>query len=145
MSSIRDQILTAIVTALNGAGKPAGVTVRRFSMAKIEPDQQPLVEVYPGKDIAQDAPKGRPVVMRTLAVILDVYAIGDPVDQEIDPVLCWVTEALNADRSLGGLALDLREKSAEWDGEMAAMGQGLCKVIVEVEYHHNRNNQESRT
>lgn len=145
MSSIRDQIVTAIVAALEGHNKPSNLTVRRFSLAKIEPEHQPLIEVYPGKDNVQDAPKGRPVVMRTLSVMLDVYAIGDAVDQVIDPILCWVTASLNADRSLGGLALDLRERSAEWDGEMAAMGQGLCKVVIDVEYHHNRINQESKT
>ena len=142
MSSIRDQILTAVVAKLNGAGKPAGVNVRRFSLAKIEPSQLPMIEAYPGSDVVKDTSKGRQSLMRTLGLILDVYAMGDPVDQALDEAVCWITTALQADQSLGGLVMDVRERSAEWDAEMAAQGTGLCKVLVEIDYIHNRLNQE---
>ena len=142
MSSIRDQIITAVLAKLNGAGKPAGVNVRRFSLAKIEPSQLPMIEAYPGTDVVKDQSKGRQSLIRTLGLILDVYGMGDPVDQSLDEAICWITEALQADQSLGGLTLEVREKSAEWDAEMAAQGTGLCKVLVEIDYIHNRLNQE---
>jgi hypothetical protein len=142
MSSIRNQIIDAVALVLNGANKPAGVNVRRFSLAKIEPSHLPLIEVYPGSDVVKDQSKGRQSLIRTLGLILDVYGMGDPVDVALDEAVCWITTALQADQSLGGLCLDIREKSAEWDAEMAAQGTGLCKVLVEIDYIHNRLNQE---
>lgn len=144
MSSIRDQIIAEVVSRLNGAGKPAGVTVRRYSLAKIEPSQLPLIEVYPHQDVLkQPTAKGRQAVFRTLALMCDVYGQGDPLDQSIDAALCWITAALQADQSLGGLVQDVRDGQAEWDSEQAAMGTGLCKFIVEIDYIHTRNNQET--
>jgi len=143
MSTIRDQIVAAVFAALNGPDKPAGINVRRFSLTRIEPDQMPMIEVYPHKDVAIET---KPMaVRRTLTVGFDVYAAGELVDQEIDPALAWITSALQAaPRSLGGLATDIREGQAEWDGEAALSGIGLCKAYVEIDYIHNRTNQETK-
>lgn len=142
MSSIRDQIVATVVSILDGAGKPDGVNVRRFSLAKIPPEHMPMVEVAPGKDVAIETKAG--AVRRKLLVRFDVYGAGELVDQELDPALCWITAALQADRSLGGLSTDIVDGEVEWDAEAAAQGIGLARVIVEIEYTHTRTSQEIR-
>jgi hypothetical protein len=104
----------------------------------------PMIEVYPSKDIPIETKPNS--VRRTLKVGFDVYANGELVDQEIDPALAWITAALQAaPRTLGGLATDIRDGEAEWDGEAALSGIGLCKAFVEIDYTHHRTNQETAT
>jgi hypothetical protein len=148
MSSIRDQIVQAVVDALNNTpGKPAEIVAMRYALSKIDfsanPTQKPLI-VHPSKDIPEPTKKGFPVIKRTLVLRIDAYSVGEPIDQNLDPSLCWVTSVIGASGFLGGLVLDVREGNCEWDEEMALEGMGLCKIVVEIDYNHNRNNQEMK-
>lgn len=148
MSSIRDQIVQEIVGRLNGtAGKPANVVAIRYSLSRIDfvanPTQKPLV-VFPLKDSVQPPKKGQPLLMRTAQIRIDAFSIGEPIDQELDASVCWTTAVMGADPSLGGLCLDVRPVSEEWDEESATQGIGLCKTVWEIDYIHNRTNQETK-
>lgn len=148
MSSIRDQIVQQVVDCLNNTpGKPADVVAMRYTLSRLDfvanPSQKPLI-VHPGKDVPHEAKKGFPVLMRTLALRIDAYSVGEPIDQGLDASLCWITSAIAANTNLGGLVLDVREGPAEWDEEMALEGVGLCKVTFEFDYTHHRNNQETK-
>lgn len=149
MSSIRDQIVAEIVDRLNTtAGKPAAISAIRYSLSKIDlagnPTQRPLV-VFPLKDLAQPAKKGQPLIMRTAQIRIDAFSVGEPIDQQLDEQICWTTTVMSADPSLGGLCLDIRSVSEEWDEEAAVVqGYGLARTLWEVDYIHNRNNQETK-
>lgn len=148
MSSQRDQIIQAIVDCLNQVGHPDDFIARRYSLLKIDFERTPeilVAEVHPGKDTPERPTKAQALLLRTLLVQVDMYGMGDPIDGRLDPSLCWLTAKLNEDRTLGGLALDMREGPAEWDEQMGQAGIGVCKVYFEVDYTHNRNNQESKT
>lgn len=147
MSSIRDQIVSYVVDLLGGPDKPENVKVRRYSLDKIDFQKDPaqkVIEVHPGKDVPDPLRKGQALVKRTMLLQLDAYAAGDPIDAALDPMLCWITSKLGSNEAIGGLSLDVREGPSEWDEEAAQMGIGLCKVTFEIDYIHNRNNQETK-
>jgi hypothetical protein len=117
MSSIRSQILTFLISALNGAGKPSGVTVEKFRLDSLEPSQLPSMIVYPIQESVERAlPELRsPVVNRTLTVRIECRASGaSPSDEMVDAMLTWVVKSCLADRTLGKLAKDTQETLLEW-------------------------------
>lgn len=147
MSSIRDQIVQEVVDRLNDSGKPTNVEAVRYSLSKIDfvanPNHKPIA-VYPARDTVERPRKGQPLLQRTLLLTVAAYSMGEPIDQGMDASLCWITSVLGSDASLGGLALDVRPVSEEWDEDMAIQGIGLCRSSWEIDYIHNRNNQENK-
>jgi hypothetical protein len=119
MSSIRSQILTFLISALNGAGKPSGVTVDKYRLDSLEPSQLPSMIVYPTQEQVERAlPELRsPVVNRTLTVRIECRASeASPAtpDEMLDLMLTWAVKSCLADRTLGKLATDTQETLLEW-------------------------------
>lgn len=119
MSSIRSQILAFLVSALNGAGKPSGVTVEKFRLDSLEPTNLPSLIIYPIQEQVERAlPELRsPIVNRVLTVRIECRAVGvSPVtpDEMVDTMLTWVVKSCLADRTLGKLATDTQETLLEW-------------------------------
>ncbi len=143
MATIRNQILSAIVTALDGAGKPTGLTVSRFGLAAVETAALPYMAVRCAaeKSSAIDGRDGS-AMERHLLVDIECRASGESPDEAVEPLIGWVTTALQGDRSLGGLATDLEEEGIEWSAEDAMEDLGLAVVRVRVDYDTDRNNQE---
>lgn len=115
MSDSRTElILQAIVAALDGEGKPSGLTVNRSRRQAVPPADLPMISVYPlREEIKKPADNRRsPVKDRHLLVGLRCRAQG--LDDAADPLRQWAVAALESDPSLGGLALDAAEESGEW-------------------------------
>jgi len=144
MASVRSQILSAIVAALGGTGKPTGLTVSRFGIEAVESEALPYMSVRLAEEQSKAIDGRNGLGMeRTLMVDIECRAAGDEPDDAVDPLIVWVTEALQDDRSLGGLATDLEEIGLEWSAEDAMENLGLAVVRIRVDYDTDRNNQEN--
>lgn len=138
MSSIREQVLVAVMAALNGGGKPAGVpAAERTRVIALEVSQLPSIVLVPRRE-SVDVQGGRlgPLVQRRLSVELEHRAAGGagvPADQAADALLSWPVKAL-CGNTLGGLAIEIRESGTEWqyaDGEAPFV---LATQTFEVAY-----------
>jgi len=116
VSTIREQIVAAAVTALNTA-RPAGLP--EFIRTRIDSpnvDQLPANTIYQSQEVveAMRDPKERrtsrgPVVRRHVLVAIETLqkaGSGQEPDKAADATLAWATKALAAAGSLGGLAND---------------------------------------
>ncbi|MFH1680360.1 MAG: hypothetical protein ABIH26_06920 [Candidatus Eisenbacteria bacterium] len=114
MSTIREQIVAATLTALatgTPPGVPAPVRTRLDSPAA---DQIPVLTVYQAAETVETmrdykaggASRG-PVVRRSVLLNVEVLTkagAGEEPDKAADPILAWATKALGAAGTLGGLA-----------------------------------------
>lgn len=144
MSSIREQIATALITALSAVGGPAGLTVHRERTRPIETDSLPAILVY----FADEKPKPfdkqkyrSPLVERTLSVALQCRAQGSQSaspDQALDPVLLWAAQQVFADETLGGLAIGVEEGATLWSSKEADVPVAAATLSVLICYRTSR-------
>lgn len=138
MASIRETILTAAVSQLQGAGKPSGLTVERFRTYQVEQGSLPFMVVRPVQEEVRLATQNRlsPLVERDLRLAVECWAqagTGLSVDQALDPVLTWAVKALvgTGGGTLGGLAISVTEDAVEWDGDQSqGYGRGIATFTV---------------
>lgn len=140
MSSIREQILAAIVAALNVA-PPVGVPVAiRARLDAPTASQLPAITVYPfAKSTRRPHGRTSPILDRKLVVCVEILSASSPTqtaDQGLDPSYTHVANTLNGSR-LGNLASDVIESE-----EMAPFEYGqstdasFCRdpVLFDVSY-----------
>jgi len=130
-----EQILQAIVTALDADGKPAGVTVNRSRRQAVEASELPMFSVYPLREDIQRATENRrsPLVSRSLLFRIRCRAAGQ--DEALDPLRQWAVAALHGDPSLDGLALEILEDSTEWVPADASEGDySIAEMNFNVRY-----------
>lgn len=148
MATIRNQILDAIVTALNGAGKPADLTVDRFPVSNVDEADLPHGCVRPGRESVSrpsDKLRAYPLRERRLEVRIEfrVKATGDESpDEALDPLLAWATKALAADPTFGKLAIESEELEIAWEGDEADARFGLATITFSVLFTTNAHDQE---
>lgn len=146
--SIREHIIQAIVNTLDGVGKPSNLTVGRFERKAIEVEDLPYLCIFPGVEEVEKVGNHRfsPLVTRRLNVIIEIRADGEISDQAIDPILNWVTSALQSSNNLGGLANDINERTVEWVSEQGAENVfGRAQMTWEINYQTVTGNQERRS
>lgn len=147
MATVREQILDAVVTALN-AGAPAGFPVAtRTNPDPYEPGALPAVTVFPTdesvSDVGASGHRRGPVTNRRLTFRVECRAIGEPPETALDPMIAWVVKAL-AGSTMGGLAHDVQEQRTEWVVEAAEEVYGLASVEFAVDYRTLTNNLEAQ-
>jgi hypothetical protein len=143
MSTLRERIIAAVVTALN-TGRPSNVPeATRLKTTPYEPSQLPAITVYPVREEVEDV-GGRfgPIVKRALTLRVECRATGDPVDQKLDPMLAWATKALSGN-DLGGLVIDIAEAGTEWAVEPAEAVHGIAIADFTALYATKTNDQEA--
>lgn len=150
--SIREQIMRAILTALDSVSKPSGLTVKRFPQESLEASQLPYIGIFPGTESSAKVNGHRfsPLVERRLNVIIEARAEAasgnQAADEALDPYLNWITSALQGSGNLGGLVHDINEVGTEWaSAEGAEQAFGRAAVTVEFVYQTATASQESRT
>jgi hypothetical protein len=124
VSSVREQILTAVMAALNDAGRPVGVpAAERTRVLALEVAGLPSTVLVPRRESVQfKGGRWSPLVERTLTIELEHRAAGGSgvtSEQAADALLSWPVKAL-CGNTLGGLAMEIRESGTEWqyaDGE----------------------------
>jgi hypothetical protein len=103
-ASHREQILSAIATALATADGVSG-RVYRSRVEAFSRNEAPAIIIEPGPDRAQTYSICK--LDWTLDVLVVVHTRGQIPDQLADPILVDAHDKLMADRTLGGLAIDI--------------------------------------
>lgn len=142
MATIRQQILAAMVTALN-TGAPAGVpqaTQRRVTPRELS--ELPKIDVAPAQETKTqtDGALG-PFSNRVMNVVVRCWVSGDAPEVAADPIVAWVTTALESNR-LGGLAENIQETASSWVYDVGETVLGVVEITFEVSYLTARTNQE---
>jgi len=104
MTSRREQILSAIATALATTDGVSG-RVFRSRVEAFSRNEAPAIIIEPGPDRAQTYSICK--LDWTLDVLVVVHTRGQIPDQLVDPILVDAHDKLMADRTLGGLAIDI--------------------------------------
>jgi hypothetical protein len=130
-------IVTAIAALMDATGKPTGLTVtasRRRSTASDAALQH--LAVYPVRDEPAPSYERRNRLFqgarRRLTVVVECRCAGTDLDNEA--LRAWAYDQVMADRSLGGLAVNVEEGTTEWGGELdstADYSQSALELIVE--------------
>ncbi|MAB00105.1 MAG: hypothetical protein CMN87_12105 [Stappia sp.] len=107
MSHVRTQIIGAVVAALTGLST-TGANVfpqRRYPTGD---GQWPCLLVYRGREVSTPDEIGRPPreMARTLEVLVEIVATGAHAEDVIDDACVEIEQALAADVTLGGLAME---------------------------------------
>ena len=159
-TSIREQIMVAVVTALAVASascasgsfaKPSNLTVHRERTRPIETDMLPAVMVYADDDVPK--PTGHesyraPLTERQLSLTLECRAQGSAnvsPDEALDPILIWAALALFADETFGGLANGLEESRTVWSSRQGDVPVASTKFSITVKFRTSRLDPTSKS
>lgn len=136
MSSIRDQILDAIIAALNTA-TPGGVPqATRDYINPLEGSDLPAISVRASREESEGKPnRFGPLRQRRLTVRVECFAAGSPGDEELDPLVTWAGKVLSGDAGrFGGLAHCTEETAIEWNSEERDQPFASAFMDFTVEY-----------
>ncbi len=153
MSSIREQLVVEITTALTN-GRPAGVPLPvRTRVDPPTPDTLPTLSVWQVKETVGQMQPERPgafsrlgpVVRRTLELVVEVCtsAATAEADKAADPILTWASKALAA-LDLASMVVPIEEIGTEFsyvrEGDVP-----LCRALMSfrVSYDTLANNPEA--
>jgi hypothetical protein len=131
MTTKREQILAAVATKLAPTVGAAG-RVYRSRQEAFSRNESPAVVIEPGPDNAATEPASTCKIDWSFTLVIAVYARGTIADQVADPVVKSVHSLLMADRSLGGLVMDVwpigRDPQLE-RAELAAVWEVLTYLV----------------
>lgn len=140
--TLTEQIIAAVVTALDGAGKPAGLTVTRSRRRPRQESELPALSVYPEQDDPKKALESRhcQVMDRTLTLTVKIWASpGDAPDAEIEPIRAWVATAIMTNVPLQALIIEAEEELTIWQFDDGAEGTfGEADMGWKFRYTTNR-------
>jgi len=130
MTTKREQVLTAIRTALTGT---TGVSTRIYR-SRVEPlsrGESPAIVVEPVSDTAEQN-TSLPTLDWSLTVRVAVIVRGNIPDQLADPIVADAHSKIMADLTLGGYAIDVQPLSVSFDFVEADQPSGViaCDYLV---------------
>lgn len=127
----REQIMAKVATTLAGT---TGVSSRiyRTRVEAFQRNEAPALVIEPGTDNAATEPVSTCKIDWTLTVLVAVHTRGGIPDQAADPIVKDVHSKLLADRTLGGLAMDIWPISVDpqFDKADAASCWTVCSYQV---------------
>jgi len=156
MSTIREQIAAAAVTAL-ATGAPPGVPAPvRTRLDSPSADQLPALTVYQAaetvetmRDLKAGGVSRGPVVRRSVLLIIEVLTkagAGEEPDKAADPILAWATKALGAVGTLGGLANHpADEVGTKFEYEQAETSFCRSTMTFRIQYQSRADDAEQVT
>jgi hypothetical protein len=106
MATKQEQILAAVADALADVEGVEG-RVYRSRQEAFSRSESGSVVIEPGPDAASVEPVSICRIDWTFTLVIAVYARGEIPDQVADPIIESVHSLLMADRTLGGLAMDV--------------------------------------
>jgi len=106
MTMIREQILAAITTALAGTVQ-VGTRIYRSRAEPVARNEAPVLIIEPTDESARQEPVSLCWIDWALNVDVVVYTRGVVPDQQAAPIQVDVHSKLMADRTLGGLVMDV--------------------------------------
>ena len=132
MTTKREQVLTAIRTALTGT---TGVSTRIYR-SRVEPlsrGESPAIVVEPVSDTAEQN-TSLPTLDWSLTVRVAVIVRGNIPDQLADPIVADAHSKIMADLTLGGYAIDVQPLSVSFDFVEADQPSGVIALDYLVRY-----------
>lgn len=139
--SIREQLLTAAVAALNDTGKPAGLTVHRHRTLPLEFDDLPATVLYlVDEQLPADAQQRvrRQVVRRTCTIALEhrvqLADEAQTIDQALDPLVSWGVQALVGSAAIAALKATVLEVGTKWRASDDDASRGAATTFLTLEY-----------
>lgn len=130
MTSKREQVLTAIRTALTGT-TGVGTRIYRSRVEPLARQESPAIVVEPVSDLAEQN-TSLPRLDWSLTVRIAVIVRGMVPDQLADPIVSDMHSKLMADLTLGGYAIDVQPQSVSFDFVEADQPGGViaCDYLV---------------
>jgi hypothetical protein len=127
MATRREQILSAVAITLASASSANG-RVYRSRQEAFSRSESPSVIIEPGPESSGPEPVSTCKIDHTFTLTVAVYARGLIPDQVADPVVQSVHSLLMADRTLGGLVMNIwpLSRNPEFD---AADGTAVVEVL----------------
>jgi hypothetical protein len=132
MTTKREQVLTAIRTALTGT---AGVGTRIYR-SRVEPlarQESPAIVIEPVSDTAAQN-TALPTLDWSLTVRVAIIVRGGIPDQLADPIVASAHSKIMADLTLGGYAIDVQPQSVSFDLVEADQPAGVIALEYLVRY-----------
>lgn len=133
MSTKREQVLTAVATLLAATAGATG-RVYRSRQEAFSRNESPSVVIEPGPSNATAEPVSTCKIDHALTLVIAVYARGAVPDQVADPVVKSIHSLLMADRSLGGLVMDIWPMSRAPEFERAESAAVWEVLTYRVQY-----------
>lgn len=128
--TIRERILQAVYNAVDGATTAA---VYRSRVDALSRRQAPALVVEPARDQVQDVVSNCKLDW-ALSVLVAVYTRGAAPDQLADPIIRDIHAAAMADRSLGGIAMDITPEAVDFQLEPGDVPAGWTVCSYRVRY-----------
>lgn len=123
MPSIREQILNRIHTVTLPGTVQVGSRIYRSRAQAYARSEAPAITISPGEEKPANAPRTIGASMcrldNVLPVLIEVYVRGDVPDQLADPIGIDIHARMMADRTMGGLAIDVQPDGWRPDYEAA--------------------------
>ena len=132
MTTKRETILAAVRTALTDT---TGVSTRIYR-SRVEPlarGESPAIVVEPVSDTAEQN-TSLPTLDWSLTVRVAVIVRGDVPDQVADPIVESLHSKIMADLTLGGVAMDIRPVSVNFDLVEADQPAGVISCDYLIRY-----------
>lgn len=150
MASLREaEVAPAIVAALGvasvgGTPKPAGLTVHRRRNRPVEGGGLPAMVVwFAAEGVTYDATSKADRTLRFWVGCWVEVADQAVPDVALDALLVWAVKALQADITLGGATIDVREIRTVWDFDIEAEDLACANVEFEAVYQTSYSNPEA--
>lgn len=139
MASRSEQILDHLASLLTAA---AGVpTVYRSRVEAFSRDEAPVVVVEPAGETAVEFSTCK--LDWTLPVLIAIHTRGAIPDQLADPIRVAVHSALMADRTLGGLAINIIPSGTDPQRDKADLASLWLVCTYQVRYRTLSNDLET--
>jgi hypothetical protein len=132
MTTRRETILTAVRTALTGT---TGVSTRIYR-SRVEPmarAESPAIVIEPVNDTAEQN-TSLPMLDWSLTVRVSVIVRGAIPDQVADSIVESLHSKLMADLTLGGVAMDIRPQSVNFELVEADQPAGVISCDYLIRY-----------
>lgn len=133
MSTIREQIIARITTTLAGT-TGVGTRIYRSRHEAFSRAEAGALVIEPGADQCQTPAVSHRRLDWSLSVTVAVYSRGNIPDQAADPTINSLHAKLLADRTLGGLALDILPVSVVPTFESADLPSAWTVCTFSVRY-----------
>lgn len=141
MTTKREQVLTAIRTALTGT-TGVGTRIYRSRVEPLARQESPAIVIEPVSDTAEQN-TSLPTLDWSLTVRIAVIVRGNIPDQLADPIVSSAHSKIMADLTLGGYAIDVQPLSVSFDFVEADQPSGVIAMDYLVRYRTSVTNLAS--
>lgn len=132
MTTRRETILAAVRTALTGTAQ-VGARIYRSRVEPMARAESPAIVIEPVGDTAEQT-TSLPMLDWSLTVRVSVIVRGTVPDQLADPIVQDMHARLMADLTLGGVAMDIRPQSVNFELVEADQPAGVISCDYLIRY-----------